>query len=484
MTLAAAVVLPLTYFSFEGAASAGPGALVKPSAILAQMLSSGTATAGQRYLVSSASQAATLFGAGSVAHRMARAFLANHPTGELYVIPLADASGTAASQTITVTGPASGAGTIFLRVAGELLEVPVAVSDSATDIGDAIEAAINANTALPVTALNSAGTVTVTCKHDGTVGNGVTLSLNDLGSPDEVLPAGVGCTLGGATLASGATDPTAGDWITAMGDDAYDVVVLQYTASAFLGAVKTEMERRWGPTVQLQGTAFACHFADPGAGVTFVEGRNDKHLSCRILDNAKSWLSMPGEYAAAYAGIAALYLGADPGRPLQTLPEAGVYVGTSESFTDRNTLANAGAATTSVTAGTSYIEAETLTYRTSALGADDRSWEYVQVPFLLQRLGRRLKSRIESRYPRHKLADDGNRFGPSVAVVTPGTLKGEIVAECLAMESEGFLENVAEWKGSIVCERDTVNRNRVNVTIPADLINQFRVGSFTVAFGG
>lgn len=484
MTLAADVVLPLTYFSFEGAASAGPGALVRPSVILAQMLSTGTATSGERQLVSSASQAATLFGAGSVAHRMARAFLANHPTAELYVIGIDDASGTAATQTLTITGPATGDGTLFLRVAGELVEVPVTTGDSADDIGAAVEAAVNANTALPLTASNTSGTVTFTCKHDGTVGNGVTLSLNDLGAPDEELPAGVGATLGAATLAGGATDPTAGDWVTAMGDDAYDVVVLQYTASAFLAAIKTEMARRWGPTVQLQGTAFAAHFANPGAGVTFVEGRNDKHLSCRILDNTKSWLSMPGEYAASYAAIAALNLGADPGRPLQTLPEAGVYAGTAEGFTDRNTLANAGAVTTTVVAGVSYIEAETLTYRTSALGADDRSWEYVQVPFLLQRLGRRLKVRVESRYPRHKLADDGNRFGPSVPVVTPGTLKGEVVAECLAMEEEGFLENVQTWKGDIVCQRDTVNRNRVNVTIPADLINQFRVGSFTVAFGG
>jgi len=484
MTLAADVVLPLTYFSFTGVSTAGPGALVKPSVILAQKLAAGTAVAAVPALVSSAEQAATLFGAGSMAHLMARAFLANHPTAELYVIPLADATGTNASQTLTFGGTSTEAGTIYLRIAGQLVEVPVALGDDGSDVALAAETAINALTNLPVTSLAAAAVLTITAKHDGTVGNGITLALNSLGAPDEALPAGTTAVLGAATLASGATDPSASGWITAMGDTAYDVVVCQYTSTSYLDAIKTEMARRWGATVQLQGTAFAAHSAVPGAGVTFVEGRNDKHLSCRILDNAKAWLSLPGEYAAAYAAIAALELGADPGRPLQTLPEAGVYVGQPESFTDRNTLAKKGAVTTTVTAGVSFIEAETTTYRTNALAANDTSWEYVQVPFLLQRLGRSLKSRIESRYPRHKLADDGSNFAPSVKVVTPATLKGEIVAECKSLENQGFLENVDTWKNDITVVRDVSNRNRVNVEVPADLINQFRVGSFDISFGG
>jgi phage tail sheath gpL-like len=483
MTLAADVVLPLTYFSFTGAVPAGPGALVKPSVIVAQMLSTGTATAGTRYLVSSAEQAATLFGGGSIAHLMARAFLANHPTAELYVAGIADAVGTNASQTLTFGGTATEAGTVFLRVAGRLVQVSIASGDDDEDAATAAVAAINADTSLPVTAAAVAEVVTITCKHDGTVGNLVTVALNSAGAPDEVLPAGLTAVLGGAVLASGATDPDASAFVTALGQEPFDVVVLQSTASALTAAIKTEMERRWGATVGLQGTAFAAHYATPGDGVTFVKARNDKHLSCIVVDRAKAWLSHPCEYAAAYAAVAALELGADPGRPLQTLPLAGVYVGQQELFTDRNTLAKNGAVVLSVTAGTAFIQAETLTYRTNAFSAEDLSWDYVQKPFLLQRIGRTLKARIESRYPRFKLADNGS-FLTSSKVVTPATLKGEIISALQEMEALGYIENLDAWKAGITVVRSTTNPNRVDIFIPADLINQFRVAAFDITFGG
>jgi phage tail sheath gpL-like len=483
MTLAADVVLPLTYFSFTGAVPAGPGALVKPSIIVAQMLSSGTATAGTRYLVSSAEQAAGLFGAGSMAHLMARAFLANHPSAELYVAGVADAVGTNASQTLTFGGTATGGGTVFLRVGGQLVEVPIASGDDDDAAAAAAVAAITANTALPVTAAAVNEVVTITAKHDGTIGNLITVALNSAGAPDEVLPPGLTAVLGGSVLASGATDPAASSFVTALGQEPFDVVVMQSTASSLANAIKTEMDRRWGATVQLQGTAFAAHFANPNDGVTFVEGRNDKHLSCIVVDRAKNWLSQPGEYAAAYAAVAALELGADPGRPLQTLPLAGVYVGQQELFADRNTLAKKGAVVLNVVAGTAYIQAETLTYRKNALAADDLSWDYVQKPFLLQRIGRTLKARIESRYPRFKLAGNGT-FSAAARVVTPATIKGEIVSALQEMEAQGFIENLDAWKNGITVVISPTNPNRLDIFIPADLINQFRVAAFDITFGG
>lgn len=482
MTLAADVVLPLAYVEFTENASAGPGALNKPSLILAQMLLTGTATPGVPALISSGPQAALLFGAGSIAHLMAVAFLANHPTAELYVLAVDDAAGSARTQALTFGGPSTAAGTVFLRVAGQLVSVPVASGTSDAAIAAAVVGAVNARDSLPVTATNASEGVTFTAKHDGTIGNGIIFSLNARGTPEEDLPLGVTATFG-ATV-PGATDPSPSLWINAMGDTPYDVIVCQYTASTFLDAIKAELARRWGPTVQVQGTAYASHSADPASGVSFVKARNDKHLSCRIFDAAKGWASMPGEYAASYAGVAALELAADPGRPLQTLPEAGVAVGTAENFADRNTLAKNGAVTTTALAGVSYIEAETLTYRTSPLGATDVSWGYVQVPALLQRVGRSIKARIESRYPRHKLARDGNNYPARVPVVTPQVLKGECVAECEDLQELGYLQDVAVWKNDIICEIDAWNPQRVNIGIPARLIEQLRVVSINIGFGG
>jgi phage tail sheath gpL-like len=446
------------------------------------MRSNGSATPGTKYLVSSAEQAAGLFGPGSMGHLMARAFLANHSSGELYVIPLADAAGTKAEEDITFTGPATGNGTVFLRIAGQLVEVPVSSGDSETDIADAAVVAVNAATDLPVVATNIAGVLELEAKHAGTVGNGITLSLNALGDPFEVLPAGVGATLGAAALSGGATDPAPSGWVTAMDDTPFDAVICQYTASGYLDALRDELARRWTAVVGIQGTAFAAHAADVADSITFVEGRNDRHLSALCLDAAKGWLSLPGVYAAAYAGVAARELAVDPGRPLQTLPVRGIYAGSQEIFADRNTLAVRGAVTVTVTAGVVSIEADTLTYRLNPLGASDGAWFYVQVPFILQRIGRRLKTRVETRYPRHKLAADGTNFSPTAPIVTPGGLKGEIITELAGIEFDGFIEDLQTWKSGVTVQRDSGNPNRVNVVVPPDLINGLRVAAFDINF--
>src|SRR4030065_124482 len=70
--------------------------------------------------------------------------------------------------------PATAAGTLKVRVGSELnheYDIAVTNTESATLIGDAIVAAVNADLDCPVTASNSIGTVTFTADNKGTVGN-------------------------------------------------------------------------------------------------------------------------------------------------------------------------------------------------------------------------------------------------------------------------------------------------------------------------
>ena len=61
------------------------------------------------------------------------------PFGEIWYIAVPDiAAGTAATGTITVTGPAATAGVITLYIAGQRLQVAVALADSANAIAAAI----------------------------------------------------------------------------------------------------------------------------------------------------------------------------------------------------------------------------------------------------------------------------------------------------------------------------------------------------------
>ena len=114
--------------------------------IMGPMLTTGKATAGELTYVSSAEQAAELFGHGSILHRMVAAYRDQDSTGMLYAMPLADPdSGVAATKTVTVTGTASAAGTISLYVGYELVQVRVEASEAESDIAGHIAAAINAD---------------------------------------------------------------------------------------------------------------------------------------------------------------------------------------------------------------------------------------------------------------------------------------------------------------------------------------------------
>jgi len=483
-------LIPLFYAEFTGVAPVTPGALIKPSVLLGQKLAAGTATAATRVRVSSASEAATLFGRGSVLHRACKRFFANYPAGDLYAIPLADdAGGTAASATITVTGPSTAAGTIYLRIGDDLVEVSVASGASAITVAAAIEAAIDANLDLPVTSAVGANpnehVVTVTCRHKGTIGNQIPITLNALGQAGgETLPTGIGAALSAALLASGATDPAGASWITGMADDYYDCVCPLLGDATVLALLKTELARRWGPLSALQGHVFSAALDSAADLETFAEARNDKHLSILGLreSTVHTWLTPAYEVAAAYTGAAALSLGNDPGMPLQTLPLVGVWGGLEFSPAERNTLAEAGCGTVTTQAGQAYIEAEVTTYTLDANSEPDAAWQYTQNPFLLMRMGRRMKSRIVSRYPRFKLGDDGNAFSAGQRVVTSSTVKAELVAEYADMIAEALMENLAAFKASIIVERNATNRNRLDVLVRPDLINQFRVAAFRVEF--
>ena len=125
---------------------------------------------------------------------------------------------------------------------------------------------------------------------------------------------------------------------------------------------------------------------------------------------------------------------------------------------------------------------ETTTYQLNLYGQHDDAYELVTTLATLARLMRNQRQAITSKFPRHKLADDGTRFGPGQAIVTPGILKAELVAEYRFDEYNGLVENTKAFKQNLLVERDPNNPNRVNVLYPPDLINQLRVFAVLAQF--
>ncbi|EGU31251.1 phage tail sheath C-terminal domain-containing protein, partial [Vibrio scophthalmi] len=84
-------------------------------------------------------------------------------------------------------------------------------------------------------------------------------------------------------------------------------------------------------------------------------------------------------------------------------------------------------------------------------------------------------NRITQKFPRHKLADDGQDFDPTQPIVTPSIINIELIALYMDLRDAGIVENVENYKEALYCERDKNDRNRVNVIASPDLVNQFRV---------
>lgn len=461
--------------------------------LIGQKLASGSATADVPVLCSTEDQAKALAGLGSPLARMMAAFRANDPFTEVWLLPLADnGSGVKATGELAITGPATAAGTLNLYIGGQRVQIAVASGDTATEIGDAIVAALGANEAaalaagseVPVTAANTTGTVTLTARNAGEVGNDIDLRLNYLGAlGGESTPAGVSVAI--TAMANGATNPVLTTGLANVGDELFDYIGLSFTDTTTLAAVGTflnDTAGRWSYAQQLYGHAFAVK-ADSLANLqTFGAARNDQHVTVFGIDGSPT----PAyEIAAAACAQAAKSLSIDPARPLQTLPLLGVKAPAEADrfiMTERQTLLSTGVATTYIESGTVRIERAITTYQENAWGQPDTSYLDVTTMATLAYILRFLKSRITSKFPRHKLANDGTRFGDGQAVVTPNVIRSEIVAGYAELESLALVENREAFAANLVVERNQNDPNRVDVLYPPDLVNQLRIFAVLAQF--
>jgi phage tail sheath gpL-like len=467
-------------------AQQGPGLIQYRALIIGQKIAAGSAAANTLHRVSSADQVVALAGRGSMLHRQAKAWFRNNRATELWIGVLDDnGAGVVATGTITLTGPATAAGTIPLYIAGELVQLAVAKDATAATIGPLLAAAINANADLPVTAAaGGAGSehiVTLTHRHKGAVGNDVDVRVNY--QDGEALPAGIAVAV--VAMASGATNPVLTTLIAALGDTWFHVIAHPYTDATSLAALEAELASRFSGLRMIDGVAFTSAVGTQAQLGVIGDSRNSPHNAI-LAQPGKNPLTPPCEYAAAVAAVVAFNGNTDPARPFQTLAVAGVKApARADLFTlqERNLELYDGISTSRVgPSGEVQIERLVTTYQLNAAGSADTAYLDVNTMLTLQYLRWEFRNRIGLRYPRHKLADDGTRFGAGQAVVTPSIMKGEAVAWFKEMETLGLVEGIDQFKADLVVERNVADRNRLDILLPPDLINQLVVTATNVQF--
>lgn len=480
------VRVPLFYAEVDNS-MANTATAEKKSLLIGSMSSSGTATAGVPTLITSTEQAKTKFGRGSPLALMAEAFRNQNGTGELWCLPVDIKSATASTGSITVKGTATESGAVYLYIGSQLVSVACSAGTTANEVLTALTQAINADKDLPVTAEKNDedSVITITAKVAGITGNEIRLDKNlqgDVGGESDL----AGITLTIDDMKNGAGEPDYKEAFKAVASETFWFIGIENNSATALDAVKTEMNDstgRWSYAKMQYGHVFTTLRGNTESLVTFGNTRNDQHTTVFGIEekNAEPAYIVTGAVLGRVAG----FITNDPARPVQTGELNGLMQPSMEkrfNFNDKNTLLHNGIATIYYQSGTVMIERAITTYQVNKFGDADNSYLDITTLYTLAEIITRLKGVITSKYARHKLANDGTRYGAGQAIVTPSVIRSELIAQYSAMERDGLVENAELFAKNLIVERNTSDVNRLDVLLPPDLVNQLRIFALQAQF--
>lgn len=418
--------------------------------LIGQMLATGLAAADAPVQVFSPYEAAYWSGNGSILHRMAIAAFAFKRDITVWVCGQTDADGTAATGTVVFTGTATAAGAFTLLIGKERIELPFAVGQTAAGAATALAAAINANPTLPVTAAAATGTVTLSARNKGTVGNQIALA----GSI-----SGTGLTQAtAAALTSGATDPTLQTTLDAIAPDQFHVVAYWNPSQADLTAVGSYLTNVSSALEQRPGRAFVA--ATPqttlSSVVTLGTTTNHERITIGYMRGSPS-----PAYEIAAVLAAAVASEEDPARPLDGVVLPGVAlpsVANRLSRTEQETLLAAGITPLEVVGQDATI-VRLVTTRTTTSSSPDLTLIDSATIATLDYVRFVWTGRVRMKFKRMKLNDR-----------VLDALKEEAYSMCLELQDAELLQHVEEYKSQFVSERDPNVAGRARVSIPAPVV--------------
>ena len=293
------------------------------------------------YILTSASQAATLFGEGSQLHRQAIYFFKSSQ-GSVSVIafPLpAAAGGVAAEKTITFATNADSAGTYVLRagsyLVGDEMKLAVASGATPTEVALAYKNLVNAKTSLPFTADVLAGVLTLTAKTADIKSEDLSVTLNQKEDELELVPGAMTTVIADDTTGVGESVLTT-LWAYLAGTEAgwcTDVITPYAGTTALDGAknVGGNPNEETGNYDPLDYRPFNSYTGDVDGGqsalttaIALGDGRkNTDPTGCRVC--APTYPELTYEIAANFAGKIALQRIINPAKSYEGLQLTDLY---------------------------------------------------------------------------------------------------------------------------------------------------------------
>jgi len=447
---------PEIYIEYDTSrAAAGLPSGANKVLLLGQKTSAGTAEVNVPKEIYSESDAIKYFGAGSILHQMVAAAITANKYVYLYAMCVADADeSVAASGTITVTGPATGAGLMTVNIGNVSLEKSVASGDAAADIASDIADLINNKPALPVSATAAAGVVTLTAKNKGTLGNSVVVTVDN--TADGVSAAIVAMT-------GGLVDPDLTAALTAIQAVRYQFISSPFFDTTALGKLKTHVELVSDP-IEQKGGVVVFPFLGTLANVLTLTANYSQtgRLLCQYLRSTKS---LPWELSA---GVAAIFgFEEDPAKPFDGVAVPGIAapaIADRLTRAEQETCLHAGITPLEVNStGEVEIVRAITTYTQNESGVDDDALLDLSRIRVLDYTRDAVRTRLKLRFPQAKLTDK-----------VLSAMATEVYNVLLEEEAAEYVENVEDNKDNILVERDSA-AGKALIPIPTDVIDGLHV---------
>jgi phage tail sheath gpL-like len=425
--------------------------------VVAQKMTGYPAVANVPVDVFNDNAAAILFGRGSVAHLMCKAALISNPYIALSCLPMADAAGAAAAtSTLTLAGTATAAGALTMQIEDVLIQIAVAQGDTAAVIAANVVAAFvqQPDRPLSVAAGAPAGTVVLTAKNKGTIGNGIRLSIVET-------VAGITTTLPG--MAGGLVDPDIAVPLAAVAALGHDIIVSSLNDAASLTKLRTHLDFVSGPMEQRPAIGVYGHIGTLAQATTLATSLNSGRLIGGLLPGV---LEAQYELAASFAAVLAFE--EDPARPLNTLALPGVPVPPLVNRMTRTEQESAlwnGVTPLEVGPGNVVqIVRAVTTYTKDPQGILDPALLDITTIRTLDYVRRACRDRIALRFPREKLSER-----------TASKVRSELLDVLYKLEELEIVEQVEANKDGLIVERDSQDVNRLNAKIPTNVVNGLHV---------
>ena len=443
---------PGVYIGYDlRSARIGLGVSEQIGAYVGQKLSSGSAIAGTVYAITSADDAAALFGAGSWLHRMfIDAFTVN--SYARYVAVCGADDGTKASKTVTLAGTALSEGAITVSLAGETSTVSYSTSETASTVVSRIaaELAKTRYSAWPISVTNTAGAMTFTAKNGGIEGNSISVDVTIAGSGFTV--SGTGAFVGGI---DGSFDVN--DVLDALAPGQYAVVAFPYVSATRLAKLKKYLNFVSGPVEQRPATAYVGYLGTTTDVITLVSAINDRRISvCMAKSSSTPIPQIAGSIAAA------VLLQPDPALPFDGFELATVGLPLAPNLeltrTEQELLLKSGVTPLESVSSGSMAIVRLISTEIDGVSEKNPDMWIRTLDFVREAV----VSNVKIAYK-----------GAKLTTRAPGSVRAFILGILKKLEDPKveIVKNVELWKDRLIVDVDSENPGWLKVRIPVDAVN-------------